>query len=473
MGPLKQTIFSCLTCNPPPPPTDEQALRAYTPAGVCYACSISCHGDHELAELFTKRDFECDCGTTRIQSVTPCTLRLDATTGEKGGVRNEPARQGNRYNHNFQNRFCGCGEIYNPDDEKGIMFQCLGLGACGEDWWHPECLLGLSRTSSVTAKVEQDGESKAGHSTRDSVADSVEPVEDHDEIPLPEGFPGEDDFEALICYRCIDANPWLKKYAGTTGFLPPVYKRDATAVALDSPDAAQDSSTLSSKRKSEDDHKGSAVVDRQEAKRIKAEESVQRDTPAVPGEGHPETDSVLPPRLHERLPENAPSGTFSLFLKEDFRDHLCHCPSCFPNLAPYPQLLAEEDVYEPPPDSRSASPALSSQLHGGGRTGTSSAHSGGGSLYERGEAALNTMDRVKALEGVMIYQHLRDKVKEFLKPYAERGEAVGAEDVREYFAKLRGDEHAGVNGSRPRASNGDDAAGHDGGGSSRKSQEGF
>ena len=30
------------------------------------------------------------------------------------------------------------------------MFQCLGLGTveeggCGEDWWHPECLLGLPR----------------------------------------------------------------------------------------------------------------------------------------------------------------------------------------------------------------------------------------------------------------------------------------------------------------------------------------
>ncbi len=30
------------------------------------------------------------------------------------------------------------------------MFQCLGLGTCedggcGEDWWHPECLVGFTR----------------------------------------------------------------------------------------------------------------------------------------------------------------------------------------------------------------------------------------------------------------------------------------------------------------------------------------
>ena len=47
---------------------------------------------------------------------------------------------------------------------------------------------------------------------------------------------------------------------------------------------------------------------------------------------------------------------------------------------------------------------------------------------------------MRAIEGVMAYNHLRDKVKEFLRPYAESGRAVGAEDVKAYFAKLRGDD---------------------------------
>lgn len=42
----------------------------------------------------------------------------------------------------------------------------------------------------------------------------------------------------------------------------------------------------------------------------------------------------------------------------------------------------------------------------------------------------------------MAYNHLRDKVKTFLQPFAESGQAVGAEDVKAYFEKLRGDEEA-------------------------------
>lgn len=40
----------------------------------------------------------------------------------------------------------------------------------------------------------------------------------------------------------------------------------------------------------------------------------------------------------------------------------------------------------------------------------------------------------------MVYNHLRDKVKAFLQPFAESGQAVGAEDIKAYFEKLRGDE---------------------------------
>lgn len=42
----------------------------------------------------------------------------------------------------------------------------------------------------------------------------------------------------------------------------------------------------------------------------------------------------------------------------------------------------------------------------------------------------------------MAYNHMKDKVKEFLKPFAETGQPVSAEDIKAYFAKLRGDEEA-------------------------------
>ena len=90
---------------------------------------------------------------------------------------------------------------------------------------------------------------------------------------------------------------------------------------------------------------------------------------------------------------------------------------------------------------------------------------GSRSLLDRGEAALSTMDRMRAIEGVMAYNHLRDKVKAFLQPFAESGQAVGAEDVKAYFARLRGDDDA------LRAAGG----GTDGdeGGDSRREQSGY
>ena len=42
----------------------------------------------------------------------------------------------------------------------------------------------------------------------------------------------------------------------------------------------------------------------------------------------------------------------------------------------------------------------------------------------------------------MVYNDLKEKVKSFLKPFAETGKPVGAEDVKEYFEKLRGDAEA-------------------------------
>ena len=37
--------------------------------GICLACSYHCHEGHELVELYTKRNFKCDCGTKRYISI--------------------------------------------------------------------------------------------------------------------------------------------------------------------------------------------------------------------------------------------------------------------------------------------------------------------------------------------------------------------------------------------------------------------
>lgn len=42
------------------------------PAGICATCSITCHSEHEQVELFSRRHFQCDCGTTRLGEQAVC-----------------------------------------------------------------------------------------------------------------------------------------------------------------------------------------------------------------------------------------------------------------------------------------------------------------------------------------------------------------------------------------------------------------
>nr|POF04692.1 protein mlo2 [Quercus suber] len=440
LGRLRQSVYACLTCAPAPASKAQQ----FTPAGVCYSCSISCHGEHTLVELFTKRDFVCDCGTTRYSnSGTPCSLRLNEASKRKGGVIGEKPHEGNLYNQNFEGRFCGCGEEYDPAKEKGTMFQCLGLGTvvdggCGEDWWHPECLMGLPRmkqesesklaTLGVLETVNEESPNTVGSTTANESSHEEHKMDD--ETPLPEGFPGEDDFDHFICYKCVDAFPWIKQYAGTSGFLPAVAARPTgssdTTMSGKSGSAfvtsASNQNSEDRKRKAEDELEAP-----QGSKREKLENETRTTAPSAVAMGETKTPK------HASLP-TPPSSSVSLFLKEDFRDHLCRCSDCFPRLAKHPQLLEEEEPYEPPISESDAA-----EHEHGSVAGRSV---GSGSILERGEAALSSMDRVRAIEGVMAYNHVRDKVKAFLQPFAESGQLVGAEDIKSYFAKLRGDEQA-------------------------------
>ena len=254
------------------------------------------------------------------------------------------------------------------------MFQCLGLGTvedggCGEDWWHPECLMGLPRAQpSVTAAEEEKKEPQVS-----------EGQDETDEAPLPAGFPAEDDFDHLICYKCVDSFPWIKRYAGYEGFLGPVFHK-ATAVNKkkeSAVEAAQPTSIVSKKRSAEDEPEEAA------SKKTKVEsEEGPTETTATHDPSSGSSPEKVP--IHAALPP-APSGSFSLFLKEDFRSHFCRCPQCFPHLKPHPQLTDEEEAYEPPVSESDAED----------QNGRASV--GSGSTYERGEALLSNMDRVKAI----------------------------------------------------------------------------
>ncbi|KAM5353620.1 hypothetical protein ACJ41O_000270 [Fusarium nematophilum] len=484
LGPLRQAVFACLTCNPPPAKPDGD----WTPAGVCYACSVSCHGEHTLVEIFQKRNFTCDCGTKRIPSTSPCTLRLNEATNTKGGVHSEEPDVNNKYNHNFRNRFCGCECDYDPFQQKGTMFQCLGLGThesggCGEDWYHPGCLVGMGpnwfekmekpQKKAVDAGADgaklttiSEGNEEQQQPGQNVAQESAIEEEEEDEVPMPPGFPEEDAFEGFLCYKCVDAHPWIKRYAGTSGFLPAVFVNEPKPVSR--PEAADketadkepagkepvegESTEASRKRKADDD-----AEETTEAKRVKGEiqPEEQDEKPAATPEDKPAADDTLPCKLNN-LPPSSP-GQFSLFFKENFRDAFCRCSSCFLLLNPHPQLLEEEEVYEPPLSEEGSQ-------QGGGSHGS-------GSLLERGESALRNVDRVRAIEGVMAYNHLKEQLKPFFQQFAESGQAIGAEDIKAYFAKLRGDDQ-GIKEAGEKAAESREGEG-DGEGDHRKEQSGY
>lgn len=446
----------------------------------------------------------CDCGTTRIQSDSPCTLRVNEATGIKGDVRAESPAPSNHYDHNYRNRFCGCGQEYNAHEEKGTMFQCLGLGTvedggCGEDWWHPECLVGLPRDwykkgTSKTAEGKVDGETINSASEKDAdgvKVDSAAQANGHtakpgegsgedatdeiaeDEPPLPVGFPDEDAFEHLICYKCVEAFPWIKRYAAAPGFLSPVYYQeggDAKKGVQENkektpgvPSATASTEESSSKKRKAPESEDAVAPETEATKRQRNSQEPLNDIPtSLDTPANPRSTKAI--CHYSNLPP-APTGQLTLFLKEDFRDQICRCPACFPLLTQHPYLLEEEDVYEPPvSESDDADPP-----------GTGSV--GSRSLLDRGEAALSNMDRVRAIEGVMVYNHLKDKVKDFLKPFAESGTPVGAEDIKAYFERLRGDAE-GIMAARGEAEKGgenrkeDGEGGGENGAANRKEQSG-
>jgi E3 ubiquitin-protein ligase UBR7 len=133
-------------------------VSSETPGGVCLACCLNCHEGQQLVELYTKRNFRCDCGTPRIGN--KCTLDQ---------VGKEKENQLNKYNQNFRGLYCICNRPY-PDPESTVddcMIQCV---VC-EDWFHGR------------------------HLGREG------------------GPPGDSEYAEMICEGCVKLYPFLLHYA--------------------------------------------------------------------------------------------------------------------------------------------------------------------------------------------------------------------------------------------------------------------
>ncbi|KDE06597.1 hypothetical protein MVLG_03093 [Microbotryum lychnidis-dioicae p1A1 Lamole] len=390
MGYIKQPLYACLTC------LNHRA--------VCAACSVSCHGEHHLVELFNRRHFRCDCGTEAMGAGSVCevTNRKDA-----------PKNNENRYDKNFLGKFCVCGKDYDPHTETDSMYQCL---IC-EDWLHHACLIGSHVDS----------------------ADSLLAT---------------DDFDHVLCDTCVRHDykgvrtKLLDRYAGIEGsgvmLLDMKTKAIIGRAALDDGDENENENEGQGRNKPDVNEEG----DLSEAKpHASSGDATDQDRPTKRARldeltAKPEASSSSSSAQHDiikrdtvtDLPTKAckaplrpsPSdvsplkrlelggGKLNVFFEKGWRMRWCQCQECSPLFTDFPYFLEEEESYEPPDDP--------------------DAHK---STHELGMAALSRMPREQAIEGAIAFQGLSERLKNYLRPYSESGATVTKELIDEFFAKER------------------------------------
>ncbi|TFK70227.1 hypothetical protein BDN72DRAFT_819113 [Pluteus cervinus] len=379
LGPLRQAVYLCLTCS--------------SSRGICSACSIACHTNHEQLELFPKRNFRCDCPTTSIEH--SCTLH----------PKKEVENTTNQYGQNFKGVFCRCSQPYHAEKERETMIQCLSC----EDWFHESCC-------NLRKRPPLRGETPEAEKTvrEQETSDGDDAESDISSSSLPPALVSSLDYEAFVCGSCVTKIPILRKSAGCHGFII-VYREslDEEWIRLgDSANGPVDVENLEEQPMTGSKRRLSTPPE--------GEPNGKRPRPSSPIASAnclaPPPNPVAQTILSNTEDPNATTslGTGDLFLTEGFRERWCHCNECSAILSAHPYLLKEEDTYEPPEDPDSAL-----------------------SFEELGLRALSRIPRDRAIDGIHAFNQMRDRLVNYLRPFAQQGKTVNESDVTEFFDSLQ------------------------------------
>ncbi len=380
------------------------------PVGICYSCSIKCHPSHNLVELFTKRNFACDCGTTRMKCNGACSIR-----SKESGVDLDIPCSTNRYCHNFEGKFCSCNSGYDPESETSKMHQCLLGDACNEDWYHEECILGLQKGS--------------GKHLGTKIFDGEDDDSDDEEDDRIEGIPAVINYSNFICWKCVQKHRHvLGTWSNWKGVaLPAIIHVENKTLEERWKFVKQFEKILPSKpfetaRLMSYDHED---IDRPR-KRIKLEDikEEEEDVELIPSTPQEEITS----KTHSLVPTTpTPSFQFSLFLAVGFREKLYEIRNLISDkknrsiaetdflafITEFPFMIEDEPIYEPPEDEDTSS------------------------TFDAGLEALNSLPRAQALEGLYAYNIVKDRLSNFLRPFAEQGKIVTTEEVEKFFTEVK------------------------------------
>ncbi|GAA5810144.1 hypothetical protein MFLAVUS_003563 [Mucor flavus] len=380
LGYIRQPLYACKTC------TDSDSKE---PAGMCYSCSIACHSSHELFELFPKREFRCDCGLPGKFEGHCCSLMIPAkkiiTSNDK-----------NKYNHNFEGRYCRCDQHYDPEKEEGTMYQCV---TC-EDWFHENCIGDIPEAIDdfdcyvcrdctkkypflINGKDERFGFglSNGNETISKWILPSSQIVVDvtQDQITIEEKATHEesitDDKETVNEEKTMDEENTVNTNKET-----PV-NEELVVTDIPSPSCGE-------KRKLEEEQP--LVIIANTFKRIKSNEGCQN------------VDVSLLPK-HDHI---------EIFLQDGWRQGLCKCLKCVQDYKSnnIEYLLVEEKTFEPEEDEDA-----------------------GKSLLEVGMEQLQRVDRVQALETLMAYKKLSHDIKSYLESFKDSGKTVTKQDIDDFF----------------------------------------
>ncbi|GFY70163.1 putative E3 ubiquitin-protein ligase UBR7 [Trichonephila inaurata madagascariensis] len=392
---LRQALYACKTCC------------AEVNAGVCLACCYACHDGHDVVELYTKRNFRCDCGNSKFNG-KKCTLQPNKDT----------LNSGNNYNQNFRGLYCSCSRPY-PDSEDSVpdeMIQCIFC----EDWYHGR----------------------------------------HLGVEIP------DDYFEMICYKCMEANKFLYSYAKSYGvkvdFSPEKKKNGIiSATAKDSvksePHAisnghASDEVAVKNEKeeiadviKVEPEAVNGCISSAMEVstsnlktepgssncvKQVNAsgitnsektelcDTSIIKTEPVIKTECNGTTKEKEQQCILKGIDADKDVTSGSMFWPENWRSELCRCPNCM-NM--YGMLKCEFLLN--PDDTIQAY-----EEQGKGRSKESQ--------YDQGLSALGRLDRVRQMEAVRAYTNMKGELKEYLKEFADNKRTVCESDIKEFFERM-------------------------------------
>lgn len=381
----RQALYACGTCSP----VDAE------PAGLCLACTLTCHDGHVLYELYTKRNFRCDCGNKKFGN-SKCNLY----------PQKDAENTMNKYNQNFRGVYCTCHRPY-PDLEDEIedeMIQCI---IC-EDWYHSRHLGNL---------------------------------------PPPEG-----DFQEMICDDCMTKCSFLQAYLSLSavpqqqssiGPSQQTVSKQETETKIEVVKPSDSDKSNSQVSNSEDSAKTCSVKGSEQQKESEVDLNNIAHSDLQEPTSSDQSESVKSTNKEEQVTEKISNGVKSEDSPSDcklvqlqasvmtvdnkasywhtgWRSNLCKCDKCM-------SLYKSLDVLYLMDESDTM---LAYEQRGREKRPSVSA-------YESGMQALQNMDRIPQVEVMHEYNDMKSELTEYLREFVAQGKVVKEEDIRNFFDSLQ------------------------------------